>query len=256
MQVSKEWLSEFIDLSDITDEQIVHELTMSGLEVEEVVDPASSLKGFITARIDEVEDHPDSDHLHVLRVNTGSDILQVVCGAPNVHKGLVGIYAPTGSLIPCYGETLKVAKIRGVESCGMLCSERELNVGEDASGIIELDKNTELGTNVADIYSLNDPVIDLNILQNTAHCLGIYGIARDLSATNIGNLKEFKNHKIETKTLSPFKLEIQDENCLEFNFRYIKNDWYLLYIILQIPVIICSSLLTFVCLKLFSRKRK
>ena len=105
MKFTLSWLKEHLD-TDASINEIVETLTRIGLEVEEVIDPASQLEGFIVARIDEVEEHPDSDHLHVLRVNTGKEVLQVVCGAPNVHKGLVGIYAPTGSLIPCYGERL------------------------------------------------------------------------------------------------------------------------------------------------------
>ena len=187
MKFTLSWLKEHLETSANIDE-IVETLTRIGLEVEEVVNPASLLKGFITARIDKVEDHPDSDHLHILAVNTGKEVLQVVCGAPNVHEGLVGIYAPTGSLIPCYGEYLKVAKIRGVESMGMMCSEKELMVGDDHSGIIELDSNTEIGLNAEGVLNI-DPVIEVSITPNRAECLGVRGIARDLAASGLGKLK-------------------------------------------------------------------
>lgn len=111
MKFTLSWLKEHLDTTAGVDE-ISETLTRIGLEVEEVVNPAAALDGFITARIDKVDKHPDSDHLHILAVNTGKETLQVVCGAPNVHEGLVGIYAPTGALIPAYGERLKVAKIR------------------------------------------------------------------------------------------------------------------------------------------------
>ena len=222
MKFTLSWLKEHLDTNANINE-IVETLTRIGLEVEEVVDPASSLKGFITARIDEVEDHPDSDHLHVLRVNTGKEVLQVVCGAPNVHKGLVGIYAPTGSLIPCYGETLKVAKIRGVESMGMMCSEKELMVGDDHTGIIELDSNTEIGMSASSVLNI-DPVIEVSITPNRAECLGVRGIARDLAASGLGKLKPLEIKKIEGTFESPIKVSIDClEDCPTYTGRYIRG---------------------------------
>ena len=137
MKFTLSWLKEHLDTTADLD-TIVNTLTKIGLEVEEVTNPASGLNGFITARAENVRMHPDSDHLHLLEVNTGSEKLQVVCGAPNVKEGLVGIFAPVGTLIPCYNEVLKVGKIRGVESFGMMCSEKELGIGQDHTGIIEL----------------------------------------------------------------------------------------------------------------------
>ncbi len=222
MKFTLSWLKEHLETNASIDE-IVENLTRIGLEVEEVVDPASSLKGFITARIDEVEDHPDSDHLHILRVNTGSDVLQVVCGAPNVHKGLVGIYAPTGSLIPCYGERLKVAKIRGVESMGMMCSEKELMVGDDHSGIIELDEGTEIGKDAASVLNI-DPVIEVSITPNRAECLGVRGIARDLAASGLGTLKPLEIKEIKGNFESPIKVSIDClDACPTYTGRYIRG---------------------------------
>ena len=223
MKFTLSWLKEYLDTNADCD-GVLDKLNQIGLEVEEVIDESKNLKDFNCVEVVECENHPDSDHLHVCKVKTASgEILQIVCGAPNAKKDMKAILAPIGSIIPNGNFKITKSKIRGVESCGMLCSERELNVGTDGNGIIELNANVELGTNVADIYGLNDPIIDLNLLQNTAHCLGIYGIARDLSATGIGKLKEFKNYKIESKIPSPFRVDIQDENCLEFTFRYIKN---------------------------------
>ncbi len=222
MKFTLSWLKEHLD-TDASINEIVETLTRIGLEVEEVVDPASQLEGFIVARIDEVEEHPDSDHLHVLRVNTGKEVLQVVCGAPNVHKGLVGIYAPTGSLIPCYGERLKVAKIRGVESMGMMCSEKELMVGDDHSGIIELDSNTEIGINASKVLNI-DPVIEVSITPNRAECLGVRGIARDLAASGLGKLKPLEIKEIKGTFESPIKVSIDClENCPTYTGRYIRG---------------------------------
>ncbi len=222
MKFTLSWLKEHLN-TDASIDEIVETLTRIGLEVEEVIDPASAIKGFITARIDEVEDHPDSDHLHILRVNTGSEVLQVVCGAPNVHKGLVGIYAPTGSLIPCYGERLKVAKIRGVESMGMMCSEKELMVGDDHSGIIELDSNTEIGLDASCVLNI-DPVIEVSITPNRAECLGVRGIARDLAASGLGVLKPLEIKEIKGSFKSPIKVSIDCiDACPTYTGRYIRG---------------------------------
>lgn len=222
MKFTLSWLKEHLQTTASLDE-IVETLTRIGLEVEEVVNPAAALDRFITARIDKVEMHPDSDHLHVLAVNTGSEVLQVVCGAPNVHEGLVGIYAPTGTLIPCYGEKLKVAKIRGVESLGMMCSEKELMVGEDHSGIIELPAETKIGQKAADVLNI-DPVIEVSITPNRAECLGVRGIARDLAAAKLGALKPLDIPEIKGSFKSPIKVSVQCKDaCPTYTARYIRG---------------------------------
>ena len=130
MKFTLSWLKEHLETTASV-EEIADTLTKIGLEVEEVFNPAANLKGFVTAKVENCEMHPDSDHLHLLAVNDGKQALQVVCGAPNVKKDLVGIFAPVGTLIPCYNEVLKVGKIRGIESFGMLCSEKELGRSEE-----------------------------------------------------------------------------------------------------------------------------
>lgn len=222
MKFTLSWLKEHLETSAGVDE-IVETLTRIGLEVEEVTNPAAALDGFNTARIEKVEMHPDSDHLHVLRVNTGKDVLQVVCGAPNVHEGLVGVYAPTGALIPCYGERLKVAKIRGVESMGMMCSEKELMVGDDHSGIIELPKDTEIGKPASEVLNI-DPVIEVSITPNRAECLGVRGIARDLAAAGLGTLKPLHISTVAGTFKSPIKVSVAcPEACPTYTARYIKG---------------------------------
>lgn len=161
MKFSISWLKEHLDTAASVDE-IAETLTKIGLEVEEVFNPASRLDGFVTAEVETYERHPDSDHLGLLTVNTGKEKLQVVCGAPNCKQGLKGIFAPVGVVIPCYNEELKVGKIRGVESFGMMCSEKELGVGEDHNGIIELPANTPIGRPAAEALDI-DPVIEINI---------------------------------------------------------------------------------------------
>ncbi|MBO5039114.1 MAG: phenylalanine--tRNA ligase subunit beta [Alphaproteobacteria bacterium] len=222
MKFTLSWLKEHLDTTASVDE-IVETLTRIGLEVEEVINPAAALDGFNTAKIETVEMHPDSDHLHILRVNTGKETLQVVCGAPNVHEGLIGIYAPTGALIPCYGERLKVAKIRGVESMGMMCSEKELMVGDDHSGIIELPADTAIGVPAAEILKI-DPVIEVSITPNRAECLGVRGIARDLAAAGLGTLKPLNVKEIKGTFKSPISVNVMCKDaCPTYTARYIKG---------------------------------
>lgn len=222
MKFTLSWLKEHLDTTADID-TIAETLTRIGLEVEEVINPAAALTDFHTARIDKVEMHPDSDHLHVLAVNTGKEILQVVCGAPNVHEGLIGIYAPTGALIPCYGERLKIAKIRGVESMGMMCSEKELMVGDDHNGIIELPADTEIGIPAAKILNI-DPVIEVSITPNRAECLGVRGIARDLAAAGLGTLKPLPIRHISGNFKSPIKVSVCcPDVCPIYTARYIKG---------------------------------
>ncbi|HCU58636.1 MAG TPA: phenylalanine--tRNA ligase subunit beta [Alphaproteobacteria bacterium] len=222
MKLTLSWLKEHLDTTaDLN--TIVETLTRIGLEVEEVYNPLDNLKGFITARAENVTMHPDSDHLHVLTVNTGTEKLQVVCGAPNVKEGLIGIFAPVGTNIPCYNEVLKVGKIRGVESFGMMCSEKELCVGEDHTGIIELPQNTKIGVPAAEVLNI-DPVIEIAITPNRAECLGVRGVARDLAAAGLGTLKPLEIKKIKGTFESPIKVKVlcQDE-CPTYVGRYIKN---------------------------------
>lgn len=222
MKFTLSWLKEHLD-TDATVDEISETLTRIGLEVEEVINPAAALEGFYTARIDKVEMHPNSDHLHLLAVNTGKEVLQVVCGAPNVHEGLVGIFAPVGALIPCYGERLTAAKIRGVESFGMMCSEKELMVGDDHSGIIELPAGTEIGKPAAEVLNI-DPVIEVSITPNRAECLGVRGIARDLAASGLGKLKPLTIPTVQGTFKSPVKISVQcPEACPTYTGRYIRG---------------------------------
>lgn len=222
MKFSISWLKEHLDTTASVDE-IAETLTKIGLEVEEIFNPASKLDGFITAEVETYERHPDSDHLGLLTVNTGKEKLQVVCGAPNCKQGLKGIFAPVGVVIPCYGEELKVGKIRGVESFGMMCSEKELGVGEDHTGIIELPADTKVGLPAAEILNI-DPVIEINITPNRAECLGVRGVARDLAAAGLGTLKPLKISKTDGKFKSPVNVKIEDfDACPVYVGRYIKN---------------------------------
>ena len=223
MKFTLKWLKEYLD-TQATACDICDKLDQIGLEIEEIIDNGKQLKEFVCVSVEDVENHPDSDHLHICKVKKeNGELLQIVCGAPNVRSGMKAVLAPVGTMMPSGDFKISKSKIRGVESCGMLCSEKELGIGEDHSGIIELDDNTKIGKNIAEIKGLDDITIDINITPNRGDCLGVYGIARDLSATGIGKLKDFKDYKIEATVPNPIKIDIRDNNCSEFLCRYIKN---------------------------------
>lgn len=187
MKFTLSWLKDHLeteaDLQTITDT-----LTAIGLEVEEVADPSAALAPFVVAEIVSAEKHPDADRLKLCQVSTGTETVQVVCGAPNARAGLKGILARPGDIIPESGDKLKTGKIRGVESQGMMCSARELLLGEDHDGIIELDDGVSVGASASDALSL-EPVIDIALTPNRVDALGVRGVARDLAAAGIGTLK-------------------------------------------------------------------
>ncbi len=222
MKFTLSWLKEHLD-TDASVEKIAETLTQIGLEVEEVVNPFENMDGFVTARIEEVSEHPDSDHLHVLKVNDGENILQVVCGAPNVKQGMMGILAHVGAYIPLFNEKIKVGKVRGVESHGMMCAEDEIGVGTDHDGIIELPATAPIGLSLAEVYKA-DPVFDISITPNRAECLGVRGVARDLAAAGLGTLKPLNIPKKNGTFKSPIKVTVEDfEACPVYTGRYIKG---------------------------------
>jgi phenylalanyl-tRNA synthetase beta chain len=189
MKFTLNWLKEHLD-TDASLDTIVEALTRVGLEVEGVDNPGEKLAAFKVARVLTAERHPQADKLQVLTVDTGDGTpLQVVCGAPNARAGLVGVLGLPGAIVPANGMELKVSAIRGVESNGMMCSTRELELGDDHDGIIELPADAPIGTTFPDYAGLNDPVIDVSITPNRQDCMGVRGIARDLAAAGLGTLK-------------------------------------------------------------------
>jgi len=169
--------------------EIAERLTMIGHEVDSVVNRGAALADFVVAEVVQAGPHPDADKLQVCTVDTGGEHLQVVCGAPNARAGLKGVFAPVGATIPEGGLKLKRARIRGVESFGMLLSERELQLSDEHGGIIELSSDIPAGTPAAEALGLADPVFDVGVTPNRADCLGVRGLARDLAAAGLGTLK-------------------------------------------------------------------
>lgn len=188
MKLTLPWLKEHLD-TDATAAAIAERLTAIGLEVEAVSDPATPLEGFVVGHVRAARPHPEADRLRLCTVDTGSGVLEVVCGAPNARAGMKGVFAREGLVIPATGEVLRRAVIRGVASQGMLCSLRELGLGEEHDGIIELPQDAEAGSPAAAALGLEGPLIDIAVTPNRADCLSVRGIARDLAAAGVGRLR-------------------------------------------------------------------
>jgi phenylalanyl-tRNA synthetase beta chain len=222
MKFTLSWLKDHLDTKASLNE-ILERLTMLGLEVEGVEDPASALSGFIVGHVLEANQHPNADRLRVCKVDTGKGTIQVVCGAPNARQGLKVALALPGTVIPITGEALKKGAIRGQESQGMMCSTRELKLGEDHDGIIELDASAPTGAPLADVLA-HDPVIEIAITPNRADCLGVRGIARDLAAAGLGTLKPLDTVHVPGKFKSPIAVRIDASHaCPLFVGRYIRG---------------------------------
>jgi phenylalanyl-tRNA synthetase beta chain len=224
MKLSLEWLKEHLE-TDASAVAIAEKLTAIGLEVEDVSNPAEALAPFRVAKVLSAEKHPQADKLQVLTVDVGTgEEIQVVCGAPNAHAGMLGVFGPPGAYIPGSDLTLKVAAIRGVESRGMMCSSRELELGDDHSGIIELPGDAPLGASFSDYAGLDDPVFDVNVTPNRQDCMGVRGVARDLAAAGIGTLKPLAVPQIEGSFPCPVPIRIEDEDgCPAFFGRAVKG---------------------------------
>ncbi len=223
MKFTLSWLKEHLE-TDATLDEIVERLTAIGLEVESVDDKAA-LKPFVIAKVLTAEKHPDADKLRVLSVDTGAGApIQVVCGAPNARAGLVGAFAAPGTYVPGIDVTLSVGKIRGVESHGMMCSERELQLSDEHDGIIDLPADAPVGTSYASWAELDDPVIEINLTPNRPDATGVYGIARDLAASGLGTLKTGPVAAVAGKGETPVKLTIEAPDlCPGFALRLVRG---------------------------------
>lgn len=188
MKLTLPWLKEHLETSASLD-AIVEKLTMLGLEVEDITDPGADLAAFSVGHVREARPHPNADRLRLCTVETRHGVFEVVCGAPNARAGMKAVFAPEGSVIPVSGEVLKKATIRGVASVGMLCSARELKLGEDHDGIIELPETAEVGEPAAKALGLEGPVLEVKLTPDRGDCFGVAGIARDLAAAGLGRLK-------------------------------------------------------------------
>jgi len=211
MKFTLSWLKDHLDTEASLDE-ITDALTSLGLELEGVDDPAAKLGPFTIAYVREAKQHPNADRLRVCMVETGTgDVVQVVCGAPNARTGMKGVFAPAGSHIPGTGVDLKPGVIRGEESNGMLCSEREMGLSDDHDGIIDLPEDAPVGMSFAEYRGLNDPVIDIAITPDRGDCLGVRGVARDLAAKGLGTLKPVELGPVEGRYDPPIRWARADD---------------------------------------------
>lgn len=223
MKFTLSWLKKHLETSASLDE-ITRTLTMVGLEVEGVEDPAAKLAPFAVCEVLEAKQHPNADKLRVCRVKTATGEVQVVCGAPNARTGMKAIFAPVGSVIPATGDVLKAGSLRGEASNGMLVSEREMGLSDEHNGIIEVEDDTPIGTRLADLLGGNDPVIEIKLTPNRADCAGVRGIARDLAAAGLGALKPLDHTAVRGNYKSPLNVVIDDTKaCPMFIGRYFRN---------------------------------
>ncbi len=191
MKFTLSWLKSHLE-TDASLDRITDTLTQIGLELEGVENAGAALASFRVAHVIEAVQHPNADRLRVCKVDAGDGIISVVCGAPNAHTGMKAVFAAAGAVIPASGIVLKVGEIRGVQSAGMLLSAREMNLGDDHSGIIELPADAPIGMSYADYAGLNDPVIEIGVTPNRGDCFSVRGVARDLAAAGLGVLKSFQ----------------------------------------------------------------
>jgi phenylalanyl-tRNA synthetase beta chain len=225
MKFTLSWLKEHLD-TDEPVEKLADKLTMIGLEVENIDDKAKALAPFTIARVISAEQHPNADRLRVCMVDTGDGgaPVQVVCGAPNARAGLVSVFSAPGTFIPGKNITLGVGIIRGVESRGMLCSAAELQISEDHDGIMELPADAPIGAAYADWTGLGDPVLEINLTPNRPDCTGVHGIARDLSAADMGKFKDPTIRPIKGEFPCPVKVTVEDATlCPGFALRLVRG---------------------------------
>jgi phenylalanyl-tRNA synthetase beta chain len=223
MKFTLGWLKEHLETT-ATVAEVADTLNAIGLEVEGVENPAERLSAFRIARVLTAAPHPQADKLQVLSVDAGDGPLQVVCGAPNARAGLVGVFGAPGAVVPSNGMVLKIAAIRGVESNGMMCSVRELELGDEHDGIIELPSDAPVGASFAGYAGIDDPVFDVAVTPNRQDCMGVRGIARDLAAAGLGTLKPLVVPDIGSS--GPTRIEIRTndpEGCPAFYGRTIRG---------------------------------
>lgn len=232
MKFTLSWLKDYLE-TEASLNEILDTLNAIGLEVEEVTDPSETLGTFKIGYVKAAEKHPDADKLQVCTVDTGAEVVTIVCGAPNARADMKVVLGRPGDYVPGLDVTLALRPVRGVESNGMMCSAAELNLGEDHDGIMDLPADAPVGESYIDWAGLNDPVIEIAITPNRQDCLGVYGIARDLAAAGLGTLKPYTVPAVDGSFDSPVSVSVQDAGCpayIGYYFRGVNNqdqspDW-------------------------------
>lgn len=227
MKIPVSWLNEFVDVSDLSVKEIAERLTFSGVEVESIDTVGANLdEHIVVGEVQACEPHPDSDHMHVCKVFDGTEVFQVVCGAPNVRVGIKTPFAKLGAYIPGGDFTIVPRKLRGVESNGMLCAADELSISSDHGGIMELDSSVIPGTPMKELLPPPETVLDLEITWNRPDCLSVLGIAREMAALLGRPLKlppvDFEESESETAKFVDVKV-LDAEKCPRYTARFLEN---------------------------------
>jgi len=223
MKFSISWLQEYVDTGDLTPEELAEHLTMLGLEVDSVDPLFPELKNLLTVKVIKVESHPNADKLHLCEVDTGEEILSIVCGAPNVHEGLITALAPVGTIMPD-GTKIKTSKVRGIKSFGMLCSERELGLSESHEGIMDLPEDTAYGQPLLTALGMDDLVVEVDLTPNRPDCASVIGIAREVSGvTRTPLTRPVEDAELE-HSAEYFRVDVENnELCPRYSAKLIKN---------------------------------
>ncbi len=222
MKISVQWLREWVDVGDDV-AALSHGLTMAGLEIEGNHPAAPPMSGIVVAEVLSVERHPDAEKLNVCRVNTGSETVQIVCGAPNVRAGMKAPLAQIGATLPD-GIAIKSAKLRGVESFGMLCSARELGLSEDSSGLLDLPQEFVVGTDLVKALLLDDRVLEINLTPNRGDCMSVAGVAREAAATTGNSLHAPPIKSVPAQSTATFSVKVDAGSaCPKFAGRVIRG---------------------------------
>ncbi|GGZ25395.1 phenylalanine--tRNA ligase subunit beta [Asticcacaulis endophyticus] len=221
MKFSLSWLKDHLD-TDADIHAVANAMTMAGLEVEDIHDPAKLLKPFTVAKVISAAQHPNADRLQVLQVDTVDGRKEIVCGAPNARAGLTTIYAPIGAYVPGLDVTLVEKPVRGVVSNGMMCSASELQLSDESDGILELSDDLAVGTPAAVVFGA-EPVIDFEVTPNRPDWLGVHGIARDLAAAGLGAFKDKAIEPVKGTFPSPISVKVDGDACPYFSGRVIRG---------------------------------
>ena len=226
MKVSVKWLNDYINLEDISSDEIAEKLSRSGLEVDEIIDKRKLYENFVVGYVKEKEKHPNADKLSLCKVSDGFEIYDVICGAPNVEAGQKIAFAKIGAVMPNADFKITKAKIRGEYSYGMICSESELGISDDHEGIMVLDENAEEGKPLAEELGLDDVTLDIDLTPNRADALSHIGVARDLAALYNREVEypEIELNETSEKSEDLAKVEIEDvEGCPRYVAKIVKN---------------------------------
>lgn len=223
MKFSIEWLQEYVDTGDLSPEALAEHLTMLGLEVDSVEPIFPELTKLQTAKILKVESHPNADKLHLCQVDTGEDVLTVVCGAPNVYEGMITAFAPVGTVMPG-GMKIKASKVRGIKSFGMLCSESELGLSDSHDGIMELPAGTSHGQTLRKALGIDDLVVEVDLTPNRPDCASVIGIAREVAGVTRNSLTRPVEEATIEHNSSNFRVDVENnELCPRYAARLIQN---------------------------------